>query len=117
MFLAVVLLAGALSIEAGAALKPIYAVDENNKTTDVIDYKATVNQYLDSANVFKKDEDKLAKMTLKYEKNGYQLWADEFTGEVATVNLATGQTPTPSTLLPVTRHIPIQQDMSLCLSS
>ena len=92
MFLAVVLLAGALSIQAGAALKPVYAVDENNKPTDVIDYKATVNQYLDSANVFKKDEDKLAKMTLKYEKNGYQLWADEFTGEVATVNLATGQT-------------------------
>ena len=92
MFLAVVLLAGALSIEAGAALKPIYAVDENNKTTDVIDYKATVNQYLDSANLFTKDEEKLAKMTLKYEKNGYQLWADEFTGEVATVNLATGQT-------------------------
>ena len=31
MILAVVLLAGALSVEAGAALKPVYAVDENNK--------------------------------------------------------------------------------------
>ena len=62
MFLAVVLLAGAFIIEAGAALKPINVVDENNKETDVIDYKATVNQYLDSANLFTKDEEKLAKM-------------------------------------------------------
>ena len=67
MFLAVVLLAGVFCIEASAALKPVYAVDENNKATDVIDYKATVNQYLDSANVFTTDEEKLAKMTLKYE--------------------------------------------------
>ena len=63
MFLAVVLLAGVFCIEASAALKPVYAVDENNKATDVIDYKATVNQYLDSANVFTTDEEKLAMET------------------------------------------------------
>ena len=39
MFLAVVLLAGALSIQAGAALKPVYAVDENNKPVSVKRYE------------------------------------------------------------------------------
>ena len=89
--LAVVLLVGTLAIEASAALKPIYMEDDSGAVTEIIDYAATVKQYLNSENEFKTDAEKLATMTLKYEKNGYQLWADEFTGEVATVNLASGQ--------------------------
>ena len=91
VILAVVLLAGALAIEAGAALDPVYVLDDEGKKTDVVDYKATVEQYLSTDHLFSTDQAKLETMTLKYEKNGYQLWADEFTGEVATVNLATGQ--------------------------
>jgi hypothetical protein len=34
---------------------------------------------------------KLSTMKLKLEKDGYQLWADELSGEVAVVNVATGQ--------------------------
>jgi len=89
--LAVVLLAGMFCIEAGAALDPIYLKDENGAVTEMIDYKGTVNQYLEEANRFYSEEEKLESMTLKYEKDGYQLWADEFTGEVATVNLESGQ--------------------------
>ena len=89
--LAVVLLAGMFCIEAGAALNPVYLKDENGSTTEMIDYKGTVNQYLEEANRFHTEEEKLESMTLKYEKDGYQLWADEFTGEVATVNLESGQ--------------------------
>ena len=89
--LAVVLLVGMLAIEASAALDPIYAVKEDGTVTDEIDYAETVKQYLNSENEFKTDEAKLKTMTLKYEKNGYQLYADEFTGEVATKNVATGE--------------------------
>ena len=90
--LAVVLLVGTLALEVGAALDPIYMLDDSGKPIDgVIDYTATVKQYLTTENEFKTDAEKLSTMTLKYEKNGYQLWADEFTGEVATVNLASGQ--------------------------
>ncbi len=89
--MAVVLLVGTLAIEASAALKPIYQEDDSGAVTEIIDYAATVKQYLNSEHEFKTDAEKLATMTLKYEKNGYQLWADEFTGEVATVNVATGQ--------------------------
>ncbi len=91
VILAVVLLAGVFALEAGAALDPVYVLDDEGKKTDVIDYKATVEQYLDAGHLFTSDKAKLDTMTLKYEKNGYQLYADEFTGEVATVNLATGQ--------------------------
>ena len=89
--LAVVLLVGTLAVEAGAALDPIYLTDDSGANLGVIDYASTVQQYLNSEYEFKTDEEKLATMTLMYEKNGYQLWADEFTGEVATVDLTSGQ--------------------------
>ena len=91
IILSVVLLFSILAVEASAALDPIKMKDEEDKELDEIDYEATLLQYLNSANEFKTDEDKLATMTLMYEKDGYQLWADEFTGEVATKNLTTGQ--------------------------
>ena len=91
IILSVVLLFSMLAVEASAALEPIYEKDENGKVLETIDYKQTVLQYLSNKNEFKTDEEKLASMTLKYEKDGYQLYADEFTGEVATVNMATGE--------------------------
>ncbi len=36
-------------------------------------------------------EDKLATMTMAFEKGDYQLWVNPFTGEVATVNTKTGE--------------------------
>ena len=90
--LVVVFLVGTFAVEAGAALDPIYMLDESGKPIKgFVDYSETVKQYLNSEYEFKTDAEKLATMTLKYEKNGYQLWADEFTGEVATVNVTTGQ--------------------------
>ena len=86
--LAVMLLIGTLAIEAGAALDPVYVEDT---TTQEIDYKETVMQYLNADNAFTSNEAKLESMTLAYEKDGYKLYVDEFTGEVATVNSTTGQ--------------------------
>lgn len=88
--LAVVLLTGAFALQAGASLDPIY-IEDDDGVTEEIDYKETVLQYLSSENKFSTNEEKLKTMTLKYEKDGYQLWADEFTGEVATVDVATGE--------------------------
>ena len=92
IILSVVLLVSILAVEASAALDPIFMKDEEDKVIEgEIDYESTLLQYLNAQNEFKTDEAKLATMTLMYEKDGYQLYADEFTGEVATKNLATGQ--------------------------
>ena len=92
IILSVVLLFSILAVEASAALDPILMKDaDGNEIEGEIDYQATLLQYLNSKYEFKTDEAKLATMTLMYEKDGYQLWADEFTGEVATKNLKTGQ--------------------------
>ena len=85
--LAVMLLVGALVIPSAAALPVVV-----DKESGAVDYKATVEQYLSDKNQFLTDEAKLAKMTLSYEKDGYQLWVDELTGEVATVDMSTGRT-------------------------
>ena len=87
--LVVVLLLGTFAVEAGAALEPIQMVDDAGNKLDAIDYAETVKQYL--THEFKTDEEKLDKMTRLYTKNGYELYADEFTGEVATKNVATGE--------------------------
>ncbi len=91
VILSVVLLFSILAVEASAALPPIKQKDPGGNELSTIDYKATVLQYLSDKNLFATDEAKLANMTFMYEKDGYQLYADEFTGEVATKNLATGQ--------------------------
>ena len=92
IILSVVLLFSMLAMEASAALDPVLMKDaDGNELKGTIDYKETVLQYLNSANEFKTDKEKLATMTEKYEKDGYKLYVDEFTGEVATENLATGQ--------------------------
>ena len=85
--LAVMLLVGILVVPSSASLPVVI-----DKESNAIDYKATVEQYLSSNNLFTTDEAKLAKMTLSFEKDGYQLWVDELTGEVATVDVRTGRT-------------------------
>lgn len=89
--LTVVLLLGTLTIGISAKkITPVYEIDEQTKKeTDEIDYEATLAQYLTTK--FESAEEKLAEMDLMYEKNGYQLWVDTFTGEVATKNTASGQ--------------------------
>jgi len=83
--LAVVLLVGMLVVPSSAAFPDV--VDD----TGTVDHAATLNQYLNSNNEFKSEREKLENMTLSYEKDGYQLWVDEKTGEVATYELATGR--------------------------
>ncbi len=67
-------------IDVGAALKTI---DEKK---DPLGY--TISQ---TGNTFKNPQEKLATMTLMLEKDGYQLWVQKETGEVATVKLSTGE--------------------------
>lgn len=59
------------------------------KTTEKDDELGyTISQ---SGNTFKNPQEKLATMKLMLEKDGYQLWVHESTGEVATVKLSTGE--------------------------
>jgi len=89
--LTVLLLVSMLITDVGAyAVDLVYEVDsKTKKPTDTVDYSATLEQYLTLE--FATAEEKLESMELMYEKDGYQLWADSLTGEVATKDLASGQ--------------------------
>ncbi len=96
--LAVIMLMSALVITAGAEEEaPVYT----NKTTSAyptIGYmKGEVYQDASAAtpvveSTIKTAEDKLATMDLKFEKDGYRLYVDAYSGEVATYCIATGET-------------------------
>jgi len=100
--LAVIMLASSFAIVTSATI-PQY--DEEGKliTNDEaeIDYTNTINSYLgfdgngkklnSFTMVYDTPQEKLASMELMWEKYGYQLWADEITGEVATVKVSTGE--------------------------
>lgn len=77
-FLTLVMLIGSLAIGVDAAW-----ADKVDKDGDPI-----IN-YLSDA--YASPEAKLADMIMVKEQYGYQLWFEEFTGEVAVVDLATGQ--------------------------
>ena len=89
--MSLIMLLGTVTLAVSAyPVEIIYEISkETKKPTDVIDYSATVKQYLTLE--FATAEEKLESMVMRYEKDGYQLWVDELTGEVATLNLATGQ--------------------------
>ncbi|MBO7375680.1 MAG: hypothetical protein J6V01_01150, partial [Clostridia bacterium] len=89
--MSLIMVLGTVAVTASAyAVYLIYEINpDTKKPTDTIDYSSTVKQYLTLE--FATAEDKLETMTMRYEKDGYQLWVDELTGEVATLNLATGQ--------------------------
>ncbi len=88
LLLTVVMLAGSASVEIAAALDHVYVTDATTGESE-IDYEATVKQYLKTP--FNTAEDKLASMELRVSKDGYELWVDSVTGEVATRNTETGQ--------------------------
>lgn len=87
--LTVVMLAGSLTslavVDVDAATTKKTTLSTTNKE-DELGY--TISQ---TGNKFESPEEKLATMTLKLEKDGYQLWVQPETGEVATVDLASGQ--------------------------
>lgn len=91
LLLTVVMLFGTFLLDIGAYAVDIkYVTNSKGEPTDEIDYEATVKQYLKKE--FATAKDKLATMELMYEKDGYQLWVDSLTGEVATHNMKSGQT-------------------------
>ena len=89
--LTVLMLLGTMTIGISAKkITPVYQIDDQTKKeTEEIDYEKTLEKYLTTE--FNNPEEKLAEMDLMYEKGGYQLWVDKFTGEVATKNVASGQ--------------------------
>ncbi len=86
------MLCGTLSVLPAGAI-PVVSVGgttEDGSTNTVIDYTATINGYLNTP-MYNTPQEKLASMKMMWEKHGYQLWADEITGEVATVKVSTGE--------------------------
>ncbi len=77
-FLALVMLLGILPAGVSAAWADKVDEDEN----PIIDYMTQV---------YTNPDKKLAEMIMVKEENGYQLWFEEFTGEVAVVDTASGQ--------------------------
>ncbi len=77
-FLTLVMLIGSLAVGVDAA----WADKVNEDGDPIINYLADAYESPDA---------KLADMIMVKEQNGYQLWYEEFTGEVAVVDLATGQ--------------------------
>lgn len=81
--LALLMVLTSLSVCAGAI--DIYYDAEGHP-----DYEKTMEHYLSGVK-FETKEEKLASMELMWESNGYALYADSITGEVATVKVATGE--------------------------
>ena len=88
--LSVIMLLGTVMVEAGAyAVDLIYQIDpKTKKATENVDYESTVKQYLSLE--FATAEEKLESMEMMLEKDGYQLWVDPLTGEVAKFTSKTG---------------------------
>ena len=83
------LLTLAMLVGSFASLAVVDAGAVALKTTEKDDELGyTISQ---SGNTFKNPQEKLATMKLMLEKDGYQLWVHESTGEVATVKMSTGE--------------------------
>ena len=85
--LTVCLLLGSLSVlfTLGASAEDAVTSTGNTSATEEIDL-SKIN-YL--TEVYHSAEEKLATMKMRFEKGDYQLWINEFTGEVAVVNTKT----------------------------
>ncbi len=81
--LTVIMLVGALSCLGMIEVSATSSSDDKETPEDKL------KKYLTTE--YKTPEEKLATMTLMLEKDGYQLWGDEYSGEVACVDLASGQ--------------------------
>jgi len=91
LLLTVIMMFGTFAIDLSAVAVPdILMLNEEGKPIPgEIDWEETIKQYLTLP--FESEKAKLETMEMMYEKDGYQLWVDTYTGEVATVCLATGQ--------------------------
>ena len=84
--LAVLMLCGAVTVGAGA----FTLYDENGNAegsskfnSEAIDYDVTIEKNLESSK-FSTPQEKVASMDLMWEKNGYRMYVDPISGEVAT---------------------------------
>ena len=91
LLLTVVMMFGAIAIDISAVAVPdIWDKDSTGKElVGQVNYEETLAQYLTVE--FANEQAKLETMTKLYENEGYELWADTYTGETATVNKVTGQ--------------------------
>lgn len=91
LLLAVLMMVGSVTV---ALAVNVSAEDVNDGLDDGIDYSAiiskkTAEDYTEK--IYKSEDEKIASMKLKYRGNGFLLYADEFSGEVAIVNESTGE--------------------------
>ena len=91
--LAVLMLCGTVTVGAGA----LTLYDENGNAEgaskfnyDAIDYEKTIEKNLESSK-FNTPQEKVASMNLMWEKNGYRMYVDPISGEVATEKIVTGE--------------------------
>ena len=91
LLLTVIMMFGTFAIDLSAvAVSDVLMTGEDGKPIPgEVDWEETLKQYLTLP--FNNEQEKLATMEMMYEKDGYQLWVDTYTGEVATLNLTTGQ--------------------------
>ncbi len=86
-FLTLVMVIGSIGIAGYAGVVDTYAAADSSKVDEdgnpIIDYVAQA---------YKSAEEKLADMTLVREQNGYQLYYEDFTGEIAFKDVKTGET-------------------------
>lgn len=74
---------------AGMSVIEVSATSSSTKKDETVSVEETLEKYLTKE--YSSAEEKLRTMTLKLEKDGYQLWSDELSGEVACVDVASGQ--------------------------
>lgn len=91
--LAVLMLCGTVTVGAGALTR----YDENGNAEgsskfkeDSVNYELTIEKNLESSR-FNTPQEKVASMDLMWEKNGYRMYVDPISGEVATEKIVTGE--------------------------
>lgn len=101
--LSVLMLAGAFTVmtaaEESEAPEYTYNTSSSKPTVDYFTGQSIVEKKVDNSTSYEASgtkviysaEDKLATMDLRYEKDGYRLYVDAYSGEVATYCIATGE--------------------------
>ena len=79
----------AIMLVGGLSVLPAMEVSAAEVKTEADKIQETLEKYLTTK--YATPEEKLATMQLRLERDGFQLWADELSGEVAVVDLASGQ--------------------------
>ena len=84
LLLTVCFILGAMAGLGSVGVSAAETTGSNEKEIDLSAINYTLERYYTP-------EDKLATMTMAFEKGDYQLWVNSFTGEVTTVNSKTGE--------------------------